>query len=176
MVPRPYPRSEPVNPGPPRSGTCELNHCATGLAPNQHFCIWIKLCLLLFWLHLCACAFPQPLSLPEAPSMPSLYCYCLQGCWYLAAYKAEAVMGVATGSPCWSTYATFRVAWVMCSPTAVVGDREIDAGAGVTNTLPCLSLWGLQVLLLCVHGLNFWHLCSWWGCGCGIHYCCDLAL
>ena len=33
-VPCPHPGSEPANPGPPRSGTCELNHCATKLAPH----------------------------------------------------------------------------------------------------------------------------------------------
>uniref|UniRef100_A0A9L0SQ92 Beta-1,4-galactosyltransferase n=1 Tax=Equus caballus TaxID=9796 RepID=A0A9L0SQ92_HORSE len=32
-VPCPHPGSEPANPGPPRSGTCELNRCATWPAP-----------------------------------------------------------------------------------------------------------------------------------------------
>ncbi|XP_070466703.1 GPN-loop GTPase 2 isoform X1 [Equus przewalskii] len=32
-VPRPHPGSKPANPGPPRSGMCELNHCTTGPAP-----------------------------------------------------------------------------------------------------------------------------------------------
>ena len=34
-VPCPYLGSEPANPGPPRSGTRTLHHCATGLAPNR---------------------------------------------------------------------------------------------------------------------------------------------
>ena len=33
-VPRLHLGSEPANPGPPRSGTCKLNCCATGLAPH----------------------------------------------------------------------------------------------------------------------------------------------
>ena len=38
-VPCPHLRSEPANPGPPRSGTSALNHCATGPGPAVPFCI-----------------------------------------------------------------------------------------------------------------------------------------
>ena len=37
VVSCPHPRSEPVNPGPQRSRTCKLNHCATRQAPEPWF-------------------------------------------------------------------------------------------------------------------------------------------
>ena len=42
-VPCPHPGSEPMNPGPPRIRTCELNCCATGLAPAICFCSTVLL-------------------------------------------------------------------------------------------------------------------------------------
>ena len=46
-VPCLHPGSEPVNPGPRRSGMCKLNHCATRLAPEltnfiTHSCHLLK--------------------------------------------------------------------------------------------------------------------------------------
>ena len=50
VVPCPHPGSVPVNPSPPRSGTCELNHCTTGPALQYNvfkfplfFFLWPKI-------------------------------------------------------------------------------------------------------------------------------------
>uniref|UniRef100_A0A9L0I7N8 Protein YIPF n=1 Tax=Equus asinus TaxID=9793 RepID=A0A9L0I7N8_EQUAS len=41
-VPCPHPRSEPVNPGLPRSGTCELNCCSTGQPMKQFLSLYVE--------------------------------------------------------------------------------------------------------------------------------------
>ena len=80
-VPYPHPGSEPANPGTTRSRMCELNRCATGLAPAPLVCslnslyTFFPLCLIQAVTCLKCPSLPLPISAcrsPSAPLRPSL--------------------------------------------------------------------------------------------------------